>query len=93
MHTWTVDEVLALRPCKYYDEPKLTSLWAGRERLGIDEVCDLDIPAEDKVWLLCRAPRHTIEPAISSIVARAAAAAAERDLQIEDFRALKEGKE
>ncbi len=71
MTIWTVEDVLALRPCEDYDRERLTNLWDGRDALAIAEVCDLDIPAEDRLWLLCKAPFASIEPAITAIVTRA----------------------
>jgi len=71
MTIWTVEDVLALRPCEDYDRERLTNLWDGRDALAIADVCDLDIPAEDRLWLLCKAPFASIEPAITAIVTRA----------------------
>ena len=54
--SWTVDEMLAERPCAQYDRTRITALWAGRERLSLREILALDIPDADKVWVLTR--RH-----------------------------------
>ena len=54
MKTWTIDEILAERPCKEYTQERITELWAGRERLTLLEVLDLPIPAKDIVWVICR---------------------------------------
>ncbi|HHR85026.1 MAG TPA: hypothetical protein ENL23_01610, partial [Candidatus Acetothermia bacterium] len=54
MKSWTVNEMLAERPCKEYTREILTNLWAGRERLSLLDVLDLNIPNEDKLWAACR---------------------------------------
>ena len=68
---WTVDDVMELGPrLPGYPRDRVEALWGGRERLGILEVCDLDIPAMDRLWLLCKAPWSVIAPAIFAIVER-----------------------
>ena len=52
--SWTVDEMLAEGPCAQYDRPRITTLWARRERLSLREILDLDIPDRDKIWVLTR---------------------------------------
>jgi len=54
MRTWTIDEMLAERPCPQYDRARITELWAGRETLSVLDTLDLDIPPADKVWVACR---------------------------------------
>ncbi len=54
MKTWTVQEMIAERPCKEYTEARLLELWAGRGALAVNDILNLDIPAADKVWVLCR---------------------------------------
>lgn len=68
---WTVDDVMDCVPCERYTREVVEGLWDGRESIGIAEVCDLDIPTEDRVWLLCRAPWDVIESTLESIVTRA----------------------
>lgn len=70
MQTWTVDEMLAHHPCATYDRARLTNLWAGRERLSVLDILDLDIPAADRVWAALQAGPH-VAPAVERIVTRA----------------------
>ena len=53
MKSWTIDEMLAERPCEEYTQERITELWAGRERLTLLEVLDLPILAKDIVWVIC----------------------------------------
>jgi hypothetical protein len=46
--------MLAENPCEKYTRERLEKLMAGRERISLLEVFDLDIPNEDKVWVACR---------------------------------------
>jgi len=54
MKTWTIDEMLAERPCKEYTQERITELWAGRERLSLRDILMLDIPSSDRIWVACR---------------------------------------
>lgn len=64
--TWTVQQVVDAEAC--YTRKRIKELWAGREALTLREVCALDIPAVDRVWLIAQdAPAGWVE----RIVARA----------------------
>jgi hypothetical protein len=76
MKTWTVDEMLAHKPCLPYDQARLEELWAGRERLSVLDILDLDIPPKDRVWAALQAGDH-VEPVKTSILKRLAAYDAE----------------
>ena len=52
--SWTIDEMLAEKPCEEYTRARLEELWAGRERLTLLDMLDLDIHVADKVWACCR---------------------------------------
>ena len=52
--SWTVDEMLAEKPCKEYTRERLEELWAGHERRDLLQILGLNIPATDKVWACCR---------------------------------------
>ena len=54
MKTWTVDEMLAEHPCEWYDRDRITALWAGRDALSLRDILDLDIRADERVWVACR---------------------------------------
>ena len=56
--TWTVDEMLAERPCADYTRARIEELWAGRERLSLLDILDFDIPDLDKIWACCRNHPH-----------------------------------
>ena len=54
MKAWTVDEMLAERPCKDYTRERLTKLWAGYEHRSLLDILDMPIPDDHKVWMGCR---------------------------------------
>ena len=58
MKTWTVDEMLAEKPCGWdadgYTRERLEGLFDGRDSMSTLDVCDLDIPPSDIVWVACR---------------------------------------
>lgn len=52
MRSWSVDDVMELGPGPGYPRERIEKLWDGRERLNVEEVAKLDIPIEDRLWLL-----------------------------------------
>lgn len=52
MKELTVSDIMALEPC--YSEDKIIKLFGGRDKLSLLDILDLDIPTEDKVWVLTR---------------------------------------
>ena len=50
----TVEMVMAEIPCEDYPPERVAELWAGRESLAPTEVVKLDIPMDDRVWILGR---------------------------------------
>lgn len=52
MKTLTVSDIMALRPC--YSESRVRELFGDRESLSLVEILQLDIPAEDRIWVLTR---------------------------------------
>jgi len=50
MKTLTIDDVLAYEPC--YTRERVEELFAGRTEMTIREICAVDVPAKDRVWLL-----------------------------------------
>jgi hypothetical protein len=69
---WTVDDVLALRPCDAYTRERVMDLFAGRPALTPQDVAVLAIPAEDRLWALLRMlPRERWLPAIYAAMDRA----------------------
>ena len=50
MKTWTVAQMLAEKPCSKYTEEVLTKLWAGRKKVTLLDILDMDIPDKDKMW-------------------------------------------
>lgn len=72
MTRYTVDQVLALRPCATYTRERITALWAGREALSVLEMLDLDIPAANRLWVAWRTlPAVHAQAALDRIVTRA----------------------
>ena len=54
MKTMTVQDIMCLRPCAAYPESRVRELWGDRESLSLVEILRLDIPAEDRIWVLTR---------------------------------------
>src|SRR3990167_2638597 len=52
--TWTVAQMIALRPCAHYDRDRVTALWAGLDRLTLREIAGLEIPPTDRMWAIWR---------------------------------------
>jgi hypothetical protein len=52
--TVTVEDVLAWEPCDDYTHERLLELAAGRERMSVLEILDLDIPPDDRLWVVLR---------------------------------------
>ena len=50
--TFTVDDILAMKPCAEYNRKDIKELFNCRERLTILEVLDLKIDIANRVWLL-----------------------------------------
>ena len=50
MKTWTVEQMLAERPCPQYTEEALTKLWAGRGVVSLPDILNMEIPDVDKMW-------------------------------------------
>lgn len=63
MKSWSVDEMLAERPCEdSYPRARLEKLARGRERMTLLEIIDdRCIPAADRVWVACRPGALTAE--------------------------------
>jgi hypothetical protein len=61
--TLTVDQIMSYSPCLTYPRSRVKALWAGRPSLTLLEILDLDIPAEDRVWVLTR-PRFLNRPGV-----------------------------
>jgi len=49
MKTLTIDDVMAYEPC--YTRERVEKLFAGRTEITIREICAVDVPARDRVWL------------------------------------------
>ena len=74
MKTWTVDEMMAEKPCDGYPQERVAALWGGRERLTLLEVLRLHIPAADRVWVATRPaalPDETLYRWLDIVVSRA----------------------
>lgn len=68
MKSWTVDEMVAERPC--YSRERIKRLAGGRERLTLLEILDLNISDQDKVWVCARQNEYRAEW-IERVVTRA----------------------
>ena len=54
MKSVTVEQVMDWHPCPTYNEGLVRELFAGRETLAPDDIATLDIPIDDKLWVLLR---------------------------------------
>ena len=54
MRSVTVDDVMSWEPCGPYTRERVTSLFAGRDRVTALDVCAMDIPTEDILWAVLR---------------------------------------
>jgi hypothetical protein len=54
MHGYTVDEIMATRPCADYPRERVEELWGGRESLTVVEIAALDIPLLDRLYQVIR---------------------------------------
>jgi hypothetical protein len=52
MQTFTIDEIMDLKPCNEYTRERVEELWDGRESLSLLEICDLPIPVDDIFWVV-----------------------------------------
>ena len=59
MKSWTIDEMVAERPC--YSRERIEQLAGGRKRLTLLEILDLDISDKDKVWVCARDNEYRAE--------------------------------
>jgi hypothetical protein len=49
----TVDEMMSYKPCNDYPRERVVELWAGSEALSAQQIADLEISAQDRIWALC----------------------------------------
>jgi len=49
--TFTIDQILRWKPCEYYHRKRIEGLFSGRESITAEELAELDIPIEDKIWV------------------------------------------
>ena len=54
MKTFTVEDLMKHEPCVAYTPERIAELFAGRERINMLDVLDMDIPEEDIVWVFTR---------------------------------------
>jgi hypothetical protein len=54
MKSLTVSDIMALGPCYAYPESRVRELWGDRDALTLVEILRLNIPAEDRIWVLTR---------------------------------------
>ena len=52
MKSVTIDQILAWEPCLAYPRDRIEELAAGRTEITAPEIAALDIPAEDRLWML-----------------------------------------
>lgn len=54
MKSIKVDRVMSFDPCAEYPRDVIVALFAGRDSLSAQEILALDIPAKDRIWLVCQ---------------------------------------
>ena len=52
MKTYTVNDVMAVRPCPEYPHKRVEELWAGRHALSAEEIVGLPISIYDVFWII-----------------------------------------
>lgn len=52
MKRLSVDDVMEMGPCRSYSERRVRELFGDSETLSLIEVLGLDIPAEDRLWVM-----------------------------------------
>ncbi len=50
----TVQDILSWDPCDGYTEEKIKELFGRKKYLNVKQILDLDIPAEDRLWVVLR---------------------------------------
>ena len=71
MKIWTVNQMLAEKPCAQYTKEVLLKLWAGRETVSWLDINEMDIPDADKMWGAWRGLTKTqIDLVLEKIVTR-----------------------
>jgi len=54
MKTATINDVMSWTSCSRYTKKATAKLFAGRENVTALNILELDIPAEDKLWIVLR---------------------------------------
>jgi hypothetical protein len=67
--TFTIDQILGWKPCEDYPRKRIEGLFSGRESITAEELAELDIPIEDKIWVFLQT-KHAPE-IVERIVTRA----------------------
>jgi hypothetical protein len=67
--TFTIDQILGWKPCKDYTRKRIEELFSGRESITAEELAELDIPIEEKIWFFLQS-EHAPE-IVERIVTRA----------------------
>ena len=50
----TIGQVMALDPCEGYTLERVTELFAGRKTMALTAILGLDIPVEDRIWVVTK---------------------------------------
>jgi len=86
MKTVTTDTMMSYRPCGSYPRVRVVELWSGRDALTAQQIADLDIPQQDRIWALC-AWLARMDRASLSAFARGRADAAKKAAAAADYAA------
>ena len=49
---YTIKDILELEPCKEYTKEKLEELWKGKKTLSRRDILKLNIPIDDRNWVI-----------------------------------------
>ena len=70
MKNLTIDDILALNPCKHYTRELVTELFDGRKTVNLLNIFEMDIGIGDKWWMLNRELAATQQRELACVFAR-----------------------
>jgi len=70
MKNLTIDDILALNPCKHYTRELVTELFDGRKTVNLLNIFEMDIGIGDKWWMLNQELAATQQRELACVFAR-----------------------
>jgi len=62
METFTVKDIMKLKPCSSYTKEVVSKLWNNKPSLSLDEILNLNIKLYDRLWILAELVSTEILP-------------------------------